>query len=327
MDFIFEEDMDEVGSDIEAYCPKCKADTAHTVITKYEEEVRRVQCSTCGDVHAYRKPRGEVEDESPEPVAAKKRAAAKKPSWQEAADKAGNKHMSHARPYTIRDRYHEGDIVSHPKFGVGFVTEISENKAEITFQDERRVLVHNRPDLAAQMPAIAPVPAPREEKIKGKRGKKGAPIAVAQMGKSAGKPPALAPAKGAVAAVVPAPAVAGALKGKSAAPVVVAGKKAPAAPVVLEDVKKKVAAAAPPARKDTPPVKKPTVPSKPVAVQGKAARAQAAAKKKGAAKGKVPAAKPAARPAKPAAAARTVRPAARATRPEPAKGKLKKKAR
>src|SRR5262249_24777892 len=38
MDFIFEEDMDEVGSDIEAYCPKCKADTAHTVITKYEDE-------------------------------------------------------------------------------------------------------------------------------------------------------------------------------------------------------------------------------------------------------------------------------------------------
>jgi hypothetical protein len=172
MDFIFEEDMDEVGSDIEAYCPKCKADTAHTVITKYEDEVRRVQCSPCGDVHAYRKPRGEVEDDVPEPVAAKKRAAAKKPSWQEAIDKAGHKAVNHARPYTIRDHYHEGDIVSHPKFGVGFVTEISENKAEVTFQDERRVLVHNRPDLAAQMPAIAPVPAPREEKAKGKRGHK-----------------------------------------------------------------------------------------------------------------------------------------------------------
>src|SRR5215470_83376 len=202
MDFIFEEDMDEVGSDIEAYCPKCKADTAHTVITKYEEEVRRVQCSPCGDVHAYRKPRGEVEEEIPEPVAAKKRAQTKKPSWQEAVDKAGHKQISHARPYTIRDHYHEGDIVSHPKFGVGFVTEISENKAEVTFQDERRVLVHNRPDLAAQMPAIAPVPAPREEKIKNKRGKKGAeapPLAVAQE----------KPAKSAAPAVAAAPAAAG----------------------------------------------------------------------------------------------------------------------
>src|SRR5262249_20463712 len=177
MDFIFEEDRDEVGSDIEAYCPKCKADTAHTVITKYEEEVRRVQCSTCGDVHAYRKPRGEVEEEQPEPVAAKKRAATKKPSWQEAYTKAGNKAIGNARPYTIRDHDHEGEIVSHPQLRVRFATEITENKAEVTFQDERRVLVHNRPDLAAQMPAIAPVPAPREEKPKTARrsggGKKG----------------------------------------------------------------------------------------------------------------------------------------------------------
>src|SRR5215813_1658038 len=194
MDFIFEEDMDEVGSDIEAYCPKCKADTAHTVITKYEEEVRRVQCSPCGDVHAYRKPRGEVEEDIPEPVAAKKRAAAKKPSWQEAYDKAGQKHIAHARPYTIRDQYHEGDIVSHPKFGVGFVTEISENKAEVTFQDERRVLVHNRPDLAAQMPAIAPVPAPPVAVAHDKAGKSVPPAAVVAGKKGAPPAPVVAAA-------------------------------------------------------------------------------------------------------------------------------------
>ena len=58
--FIFDDDIEEIGSDVEAFCPKCKADTAHTIITKYEDEIRRVQCSPCGDVHAYRKPRGEL---------------------------------------------------------------------------------------------------------------------------------------------------------------------------------------------------------------------------------------------------------------------------
>jgi hypothetical protein len=199
MDFIFEDDIDEVGSDIEAYCPKCKQDTSHTVITKYEEEVRRVQCSVCGDVHAYRKPRGEVEEEPPEPAAARKRAAAKKLSWQEFINKIGpNKANDRSRPYTIRDHYHEGDIVSHPKFGIGFVTEISENKAEVTFQDDRRLLVHNRPDLAAAMPAIAPTPAPRAVKPShGKKGKKGqavpAPVAVAAPAKKA--PPPAEPLK------------------------------------------------------------------------------------------------------------------------------------
>jgi hypothetical protein len=202
MDFIFEDDIDEVGSDIEAYCPKCKQDTSHTVITKYEEEVRRVQCSVCGDVHAYRKPRGDVEEEPPEPAAARKRAAAKKLSWQEFINKIGpNKANDRSRPYTIRDHYPEGDIVSHPKFGIGFVTEISENKAEVTFQDDRRLLVHNRPDLAAAMPAIAPTPAPRVVKPShGKRGKKAqaapAPVAVAAQAKKVPPPAeALKPVK------------------------------------------------------------------------------------------------------------------------------------
>ena len=300
MDFIFEDDMDEVGSDIEAYCPKCKADTAHTVITKYEDEVRRVQCSTCGDVHAYRKPRGEVEDETPEPAAAKKRAAAKKPSWQEAIDKIGvNKANHNARPYTIRDHYHEGDIVSHPKFGVGFVTEITENKAEVTFQDERRVLVHNRPDLAAVMPAIAPQPAPREEK--GKKGAAGKHKGKGAAAKAA--PPAPPPAKGKVAPPPPPP--------PPAAPVA-KGKEKPA-PVAKVDPKAKQ----PEAKRQR------AVPPPPIASGGKAARAQAAVQKKEVAKAKAsskPTAKPAA--AKPAAkpAAKSARPV---RRPEPAKAKVK----
>lgn len=272
MDFIFDDDMDEVGSDIEAYCPKCKTDTSHTVITKYEDEIRRVQCSPCGDVHTFRKPRGEVEDDIPEPVAAKKRAALKKPTWREALDRAGAKAVAAARPYSIRDTYDEGDLVSHPKFGVGFVTEISENKVEVTFEDERRVLVHNRPDLAAQMPAIAQMPAPRDErKGKGKRGK-------------GGKAPKAAPPP--VAAASPPPVAA---KGKPvAAPARPAAKPAPAArPVSQAKVGKaeraKAAAAKKHAAKGARPAVRPT--KKPAARAPKASR-------------------PAARPARPRPAAK-----------------------
>ena len=65
-DFIFDDDVDEVGAEVEAHCPKCKADTQHVVISKYEDEIRRVQCNPCGDVHPYRKPRGESEEEHPQ---------------------------------------------------------------------------------------------------------------------------------------------------------------------------------------------------------------------------------------------------------------------
>src|SRR5436190_17329387 len=145
MDFMFEDEVDEVGSDVEAYCPKCKGDTTHVVISKYEDEIRRVQCNPCGDVHSYRKPRGDVEDDVPEPIAAKKRAMMKKHSWEEFFAKHSEKN---AKPYEFRERYSENAIVTHHKFGKGFVTEVmSDSKVEVTFKDSRRVLVHNRKDM------------------------------------------------------------------------------------------------------------------------------------------------------------------------------------
>jgi hypothetical protein len=145
MDFMFEDEADEVGSDVEAYCPKCKGDTTHVVISKYEDEIRRVQCNPCGDVHSYRKPRGDAEDDVPEPVAARKRAMLKKLTWEEFFAKHGEKE---AKPYEFREPYRENQILYHPKFGKGFVSEVvSESKVEITFADARRVLVHNRKDI------------------------------------------------------------------------------------------------------------------------------------------------------------------------------------
>ena len=121
MDFMFEDEVDEVGSDVEAYCPKCKGDTTHVVISKYEDEIRRVQCNPCGDVHSFRKPRGDVEDDVPEPIAAKKRAMMKKLTFEEFFAKHSEKN---AKPYEFREHYHENVIVTHPKFGKGFVSEI-----------------------------------------------------------------------------------------------------------------------------------------------------------------------------------------------------------
>ncbi|HUH04440.1 MAG TPA: hypothetical protein VML75_20735, partial [Kofleriaceae bacterium] len=166
MDSIFDDGGDEVGGEIEAYCPssRCKADTTHTIISMYEDEVRRVQCVVCGDVHAYRKPRGEAYDE-PAPPPPRKRTLTSKPTWEDAMSQVTDKDLASCRPYSIRDSYEELDIVSHPTFDVGFVTDLlPDNKVEVTFKEGPRILVHNRPELASNMPAIAEMPAPREEK-------------------------------------------------------------------------------------------------------------------------------------------------------------------
>jgi Zn ribbon nucleic-acid-binding protein len=258
MDFMFEDEVDEVGSDVEAYCPKCKADTTHVVISKYEDEIRRVQCNPCGDVHSFRKPRGEVEDDVPEPIAAKKRALLKKPTWEEFFAKHGEKN---GKPYEFRENYSENTIVTHPKFGRGFVSEVmSDSKVEVSFKDARRVLVHNRKDmpglpLAAEGDGI-PSKGPKAKAVKSKAAKEDrtAAAAAAQAAKAAAAAAAQAQAKAAAGkkvAAAGAPPPAKAAVGKAAAKPTKAAKPAKPAEAAKKKVVKpaKVAKPAKPAAK------------------------------------------------------------------------------
>jgi hypothetical protein len=111
-----------------------------------------------------------VEDDVPEPIAAKKRALIKKHSWEEFFAKYPDRN---GKPYEFREAYTENTIVTHPKFGKGFVSELmSDSKVEITFKDARRVLVHNRKDmpglpLAAEGDGI-PSKGPKAKAVKSK---------------------------------------------------------------------------------------------------------------------------------------------------------------
>lgn len=171
-EFIFDDDVDEVGAEVEAHCPKCKADTQHVVVSKYEDEIRRVQCNPCGDVHPYRKPRGEGDEEEPAPPV-KKKAVKAKPTWDQVMAKHSKKQP---KPYQLGEYFKEMEVLSHPKFGVGFVTEnIGDDKIEVTFKDDKRVLVHNRKGLTLPfMRPVAQAKGPRKLK-----GGKAAPAAAA----------------------------------------------------------------------------------------------------------------------------------------------------
>jgi hypothetical protein len=205
-EFIFDDDVDEVGAEVEAHCPKCKADTQHVVVSKYEDEIRRVQCNPCGDVHPYRKPRGDSDEELEPTPAQKKKAAKAKPTWDQVMAKHAKKQP---KAYALGEYFKEGEVLSHPKFGAGFVSEnIGDDKIEVTFKDEKRVLVHNRKGLT--LPFMRPV---AQGGAKGK-GKKGAAAPAA---------PPPAPAPSAIGGAKKAPVAA---KGKAAPPAKPAAKPA-----------------------------------------------------------------------------------------------------
>jgi Zn ribbon nucleic-acid-binding protein len=148
-EFIFDDEMNDVGAEIEAHCPKCHS-TAHTIVSKYEDEVRRVQCNSCGHVHPYKKPRDDEEADAPPP---KKKAQKAKPTY----DQIMAKSKKPPRPYNIGEYFKELEVVSHPKFGTGYVTEnIGNDKIEVTFQTDKRVLIHNRKGLNLPVGALRP---------------------------------------------------------------------------------------------------------------------------------------------------------------------------
>ena len=132
-----------VGSDVEAYCTKCKIVLAHAVVTMDGTKPRRVRCNTCNGEHNYRaaKPVSKATSKKGEK---KPRATTKKTrqSWSEVMQEASAK--PHKR-YSMSGSFGEGDWIEHATFGLGCVQSfVPPNKITVRFADSTRMLVCNR---------------------------------------------------------------------------------------------------------------------------------------------------------------------------------------
>ena len=112
-------------------------------------KIARVKCNSCTAEHAYRAP-----PTASEATAAKRRAERKTTKTAPITPKttatefeviAADKDLTEAQKYSIKMELNLNDIVDHPKFGIGVVTEIREHqKAHVAFPEGGRVLVYAR---------------------------------------------------------------------------------------------------------------------------------------------------------------------------------------
>jgi hypothetical protein len=131
------------GTDVEAYCTKCKMVLAHIVVTMQGAKPRRVRCHTCGGEHNYRAEKPVAK------TAANKEKTAKKPStrktrqsWEEIMNEAASKPH---KKYAMSGSFEEGDWIEHTKFGLGCVqTFVPPNKITVRFADTIKLLVCNQ---------------------------------------------------------------------------------------------------------------------------------------------------------------------------------------
>lgn len=143
-----------VGKDVESICGKC-GDVWHVVVAKMGEKIVKVQCKQCSGYHRYRAPeRGQAASPSPRSriagtsSSAGKSSAAKatkapKPPPGPSVTVDPNKPSKVYKPHFT---FSVGDAIDHATFGRGIVEALpNDERIQVWFSGERRVLVHGRP--------------------------------------------------------------------------------------------------------------------------------------------------------------------------------------
>ncbi|ORJ52636.1 hypothetical protein [Geothermobacter hydrogeniphilus] len=134
--------MPTTGGPIESNCSRCEGVTNHIVVAMVGEKVVRVECNCCGTTHAFRAPK-QPKATTPRKAAAPRKTAAKKAAKDEVAwqQEVAVLDPGKAVVYAMDAVLGKGQLVSHPTFGLGLVTEIIvPNKAQILFESGRKLL-------------------------------------------------------------------------------------------------------------------------------------------------------------------------------------------
>lgn len=146
-----------VGSEIDAYCTKCRLILDHIVVAMLGDKPKKVECLTCHGQHIYKlsEPRSRKKADSQKATST---SIAEKPKvnkrskseliqekekklWEETL---ANKDLTLAKPYSMADSYEFEDVIHHDKFGIGIVTNvINTQKIKVLFEDGYKSMVCN----------------------------------------------------------------------------------------------------------------------------------------------------------------------------------------
>ena len=131
-----------VGSDVDAYCTKCKIVLSHVVVAMVGLKPRRVKCNTCNSEHNFRATKPVAKGGPKKSEKAKASPRKTRQTWEEVMQEASSK--PHKR-YSMSGSFGEGDWIEHTTFGLGCVQSFTPpNKITVRFADSTRMLVCNQ---------------------------------------------------------------------------------------------------------------------------------------------------------------------------------------
>ena len=126
------------ADEVTSWCTKCREMRLHKVKVVPPGRVARVICITCDGEHNYR----------PNPpnsrrAGAGQKAKASEPNpWKELTTDIN---PDKVREYKISERFWEGDLIQHRKYGLGVVSEMLDvSKMIVWFENGKKIMVFNK---------------------------------------------------------------------------------------------------------------------------------------------------------------------------------------
>jgi hypothetical protein len=138
------------GSEIDAWCTRCRMDLSHRIIALVAGRPKRVVCQTCGSQHNYRAPHTTAGASAPRERKVRAAPTERRGSreqhriaqWQETVNGRGAEAFTR---YSTDKTFKLGQLLLHKKFGEGYVTQVLEDsKVSVMFRDGPRTLAHGQ---------------------------------------------------------------------------------------------------------------------------------------------------------------------------------------
>lgn len=132
-----------------AFCKKCDADRYHVVVAHTSAKAAKIKCEVCGSQKSYTLPKAAGTKSAKTGKVVRTRGANSE-SARRSSHNAEYEAMVNAQQsgketvYSIKGKFKINEKINHPKFGVGVVRGVHQEKVEVVFADEVRNLVHNR---------------------------------------------------------------------------------------------------------------------------------------------------------------------------------------
>ena len=136
-----------VASRIYTDCKKCDAERYHIVLAHTTATSAKVECEICHSKKTYKLASAKGVKKVTGAAAAKKASAAenRKNAHSKEFSELLQKAAGDAHPYTMKHKFLLNQKINHPKFGMGVIRSLLPDKVEVVFEDQVRMLVHNRP--------------------------------------------------------------------------------------------------------------------------------------------------------------------------------------